>query len=262
MRTRSFLLVAIGLVAAVVSGGCDGVFRRPVATIPQVVTDTPDGPGLRAFVLKSIERANRRAAAISGKTFVEFGSDERTVVFAPAGSVKADNESSPTPPKGSVKKRWTKKYAIAQQYSYKYHLDQIGPILTWSPPLNAEAALVNIRIVARHRHGVASEAGPQPQPPVGMAVWEPKFQNYDGGKFAASADIDIPHVAIKWSKDLPALPKLGVLANSTKDPLAEKAGIKMMIDNERVGERAFQLRAVFCPQRKIWLFAPSNTPAN
>ncbi|HUT58619.1 MAG TPA: hypothetical protein VNA25_12310 [Phycisphaerae bacterium] len=183
MYTMRLGVLAVWLAAIPFLAGCEPSSVQPG---DRAAVEAPVAKDLRAFVEGAIARANQRAAELDGKTFVEEGGLEWIMYFVRQDLVDVADlmvvqktqwtvliEPNCSPPPGAIERRWTDRYALAQQYSYRYELVSIGPMAVVGGAYKAESAEVELRITGTRKVGVARDEGPLPDIPEGMRVWTP-----------------------------------------------------------------------------------------
>jgi len=197
-------------------------------------TRPPTGPGEteRYFGLpkKLIAEANAKAKNFDGKIWLDSAMYQRVMYFVPRPKYPKYNipvipdatlKTKPlNPPAGAVERRWQDRYALAQQYSYRYSYGGITKLLRKEDMDKPFEATFEIKIKAKVRSGMVSEVQPVPETPEGMMPWEDmrsgsRFFGSGGGKFKlwspripgeanASPSTDLERKALAAMKAAPA----------------------------------------------------------
>ena len=194
--------------------GCQGPQKAPVAgpsepSAAQAIEQETTAKEARAYVEGVIAEANRRAAAVDQMTFIDIGQFKRAAFFAPAAAIEAA-KSARTTPDGAVRKQWIDRFALAQQFSYRYSLQSIQP--SWFAPAGAMEMAAEIVIHATRKAAVAGVAAPAPQAPEGMVPWAPRER------------VSLLHPPADYGKDpLPAIRPPGQAGLPATDALAKEA---------------------------------------
>lgn len=147
---------------------------------------------------KLIAEANVKAKSFDGKTWLDSATYQRVMYFVPWSKYPKYNNpvipdgtldiKPPNPPTGAVERRWQDRYALAQQYSYRYRYGGITKLLRKEDMDKPFEATFEIKIKATVRSGMASKVQPVPKTPEGMVPWEDmrsgsRFFGSGGGKF-------------------------------------------------------------------------------
>jgi len=187
----------------------EGIFRRDI----------------RAAAEKLIVEANREAAKRDGVTYVDIKQFKRVVYFVPASMPLQEQKEPdvivdgtfepPPPPDDAVAHEWTNRFALAQQFTYRYTLEKITDI---RPVLKGELLFEAKAVFRMDYQKPSAKAGTPkrvPKPPRGMRLWSPKrpclhfgFGIGDGKEWR-----HLPH------PDVPP----GERAEKVTDPLARQA---------------------------------------
>lgn len=247
---------------------------RPETTVAaRIPPEKPDKHDLGRFVEQAIAKVNQEAASLDGKTFVEHLSIERAVYFVPKPpppkrlEVKVErrngkiilvlpplpepppeelpeltDEPEP-PPENAVKKAWTDKYCLAQQYSYRLKLKGIGPIALHDDWRKTDAE-VRVKLTVRRRTAVAAKEKPIPKPPDGQEIWQPRWRwrLFLFGKYGGRV----------IGRELKGLRMPGAATSEVHGALGEEAAKKMLARPEERMEKTFTLQAFYSQKSQLW----------
>ena len=282
MRARTLTTPIAFFCLGFLIAGCPPAQRVDQTDTTQAARPAPESPdeqGLRAFLQKAIAKANQEAAELDGQTFVEHCAFKRSIYFIPKPPppkqepVRVEvrdgnmvlvvppsrpppplkipepvlshmpNQPQP-PPKGAVGKHWVDRYAMAQQFSYRYSLESVGAIVKGQGESEAESAPVRIKLTARRRTAIAGDEKPIPEPPKGMKVWYPSppwsFGSFGGGGTVRELKkIEMPPQAHR----------------EIKGPLAEEAVKKMQAVPEEVVAKTMNMTAHYSPEWQLWFIS-------
>ena len=201
---------------------------------------------IRQAIDKCINEANGVASAQDGKVYVNVKKFDRAIAFVPIP--EPEQQWSPliisyTPPKNAVLKKWTDRFALAQELSYRYsYVKILESNRHFSPPYFTAKVKVLIKIISRH----AYEGKPKDTPiaPDGYMVWEP----------AQSYSLD----GTGWLKALPApstphgeevTPSLAI------DAISQSALDSLRKISPRESEYAIIARMAYDHSKKRWKLA-------
>jgi hypothetical protein len=282
MRTWTLSVLSVTLVP-LVAHGC--------ATPSGAVAVDPSDPAalersLRAFVDERVAQGNAEAAKQDGQTFVQLHEERRVLFFVPApepepepkpaelkvlpdGTVVApplpEAEYTPpvigktvyllgggAPPDDAARGYWTDRYALAQQFRYRWAVLEIGPVMPVTYPWASHEAKVVLRLECRKRSAVTQDLAPLPQPPQGMVRWTPTRGGAHGRFFGMGAGCrDVP---------LPTIPMPGRPAAEVADPLAGEAVAELAKEPEVTVESTLSCQVLFHRQKSHWCLSPDWPP--
>ena len=213
-----------------------------------------------AVIQSAIDEVNRKAAKLDGITFVDVQKFGRVVFFVPAptgiedvsphqpGSMDVENWYL-VPPANSTRNDWTDRFALAQEFTYRYSLQKIEKVEMGSPL----AVAFTVTVESSQRHAVTEQSRPLPRPPREMELWSPS--NRLSGMYGLH---DPPMVA---SLPAPLWPP-GCSADRTTDKLAVQAVKKMRDESITKSSETIEGTARYDPKREKWLLSmpPGKLP--
>ncbi|MCG3180577.1 MAG: hypothetical protein BIFFINMI_02939 [Phycisphaerae bacterium] len=204
-----------------------GILLAFVAGCQSSPAEQPTAAGLQAFIDGAIQRANRRAADLDGKTFVQEEARRRMIFFIPErtdlppvsrprilGLEPELQEDNLHPPPGAQCNKWIDRYALAQQVDYRYRLVKSGPI---EPDAKGRpSASIELVVVWHYRVGTAESERPIPPTPSGMKIWPPpEYPKFFGAEMGGH------------SRELPGVRLPGRVAVDEVSPLVGQAVMRM-----------------------------------
>jgi len=190
-----------GLVAAGTALAADA--NSPDSPIARVLRDREIlRKQIDKLPLKLIAEANEKAKAFDGKTWLHSVTLDRYMYFVPEPKPPRPGEvilpepniiadpnnhvnpwEPPNPPAGAIERHWRDRFALAQQYSYRYRYGGITKLLRKEDMDKPFETTFEIKIKATVRSGLASKVQPVPETPEGMVAWKderPRWR-YGGG---------------------------------------------------------------------------------
>jgi len=234
--------------------------------------EKPAEHGLRRYLEKTISKANQVAACLDGKTFVEHCSFERAIYFVPRREppklkTKVEQrkgktvivmtlppdppplelpeltyDGKPGPlPKDCVERTWVDDYCLAQQYSYRLKLLDIGAVVD-DEKSKGPAADVRVKLIVKRRTGIAAKEKPVPKPGEGQQVWYPFFRRALARQYGGSC----------VARELEGIQMPDEAKPEVKGDLAEKAVEKMLAGPEKRLETTLTLRALYWQKAGLW----------
>jgi len=124
-----------------------------------------------------IRNANKTAAKRDGKAYVDVQEFDRVIAFVPAPKPRAPGDPEEIPsvsynvPKHAVLKKWTDRFALAQELSYRFSCGEILDVdRHLSPPYFT--AKVKVLLKASHRWAYGGKPKDAPPAPEGCIVWK------------------------------------------------------------------------------------------
>ncbi|MFB3893644.1 MAG: hypothetical protein ACE15C_16650 [Phycisphaerae bacterium] len=207
--------------------------------------EKPDAADLRAFVTRSVAVANQEAAVLEKSPIVEVAEYARAVYFVPkpAGGVPRGSVTS-SRPGSALTRQWTDRYALAQRFSVRFALQNIGTILP--PPKDPSlgpTAIVTVKVTGKSAFAVAKDEKPIPACPQGMELW----QDVEPGVISGYGG---------WERKLARLtpPEGAVDAAKANDPLAT-AALKMLASQAPSSiDGTCRLKVEYIPKAAKWVY--------
>ena len=210
-----------------------------IVTVTKIAPEEPNQADLTRMAQRAIAAANETAAELHEKPTVQHVSIDRAVYFVPRAKQPEDladliEGQSEARPADAVKRTWTDEYWLAQQYSYRLQLDQVGPIRI-EEGRKLPTAEVRLKLTVRRRTSVVAKEKPIPQPPKGKRFW------YD----SAIREIgSYPGSGLRFAgRDLGEISGPFRATTEIKGPGAEEAVKQMLNEPEEKMEETFVLRA-------------------
>jgi len=212
----------------VLTAGCGG----PATTSGKIVAQQPTAESLRSIVQHAVIDANLRAENIKKQVFVDQAAISRYISFCNPGQepdeIDLDNAIEDT-------------YARAWQVTYRYSIQEIGPISTIPGEGSfSHKATIKLRITCEVQTGLARDEKPLPKPPEGKIV-------------ASTWSLPIYHYGL-YDIKLPNLRPPARSSTTASTTLARQAVEKVKAARPQKDEKTRTIQAYYWTDKRIWAF--------
>ncbi len=178
---RLWLAMAVLLISMAVSAGCTTPPASPYDLAEtNAITISAD---IRLAIDKSIKDANKIASTQDGKTYIDVDEFDRVLVFVPITEPELRQRHfcyMKTLPENALVKKWTDRFALAQQFSYRYSYVRILESTRHfsSPHFTAK---VEVLIKATSHRAYGGMPTDIPSTPNDHMIWWPGRRSGFGG---------------------------------------------------------------------------------